>query len=197
MNYYDLVQWQLVDPSNNLVFPWFTHPFLEELKSWELEGKSVLEWGSGKGTLWWAQKTDRIVAVETDRGWWADVTGWLLEFKLDRNAAVYWTACSEGEQDLLKRIGYITAADNFSGCYDIIVVDGILRYECMQEGIELLQDNPGGGKLIVDNWDQDGFLCPACVELVSSYEGHIYPQPGHTDHHGNCWKTAYFVIPAK
>jgi hypothetical protein len=51
-----------------------------------------------------------------------------------------------------------------------------------------------GGQLIVDNWQQDGFVCPACEELVAPYVGRIYLQPDHVDHAGHPWRTAYWEI---
>jgi hypothetical protein len=195
-NYYELVQWQVIDPSNNCVMPWFTHPFLAELETWDLKDKTVLEWGAGKSTIWWADKCKIVVAVEANEIWHHTVIQWLHDKKLYEKAKVLRRMADEGETDPELREAYIKAGTSRGHiAYDIVVVDGILRYECMQEGIALLSER--GGKLIVDNWDQDGFLCPACVELMQSHEGHIYPQLDHEDHHGNCWKTAYFVIPAR
>lgn len=189
-DYYDLVQWQEIDPSNNLVKPWFTHPFLEELATWDLKGKYILEYGGGKSSPWWREKSWYVATVETIEHWADKIKEWCNYFEVPGNGDVMYRPVNEGERD--KEEWYVKAGDTFVN-YDIVVVDGIFRYECMVHAIELLKDR--GGKIIVDNWDQDGFLCPACVELMATYEGHIYPQPDHTDHHGNCWKTAYFVIP--
>lgn len=198
-NYYDLVQWQVSDPSNNLVKPWLTHPFLEVLDAWDLKDKVVLEYGGGRSTAWWRKKCNYVVTIESNAKFEVDIWGECIANGL-ANGLLVLREVNEGDQ--IRKDEYVKAGTGLDSTYDsrllfydIVVVDGILRYECMQEAISLLSDH--GGKLIVDNWDQDGFLCPACVELMAPYEGHIYPQPGHKDHHGNCWKTAYFEIPAK
>lgn len=194
----ELVRWQKIDPSNNLVFPWFTHPLLDVLETWDLKDKVVLEYGGGRSTAWWRKKCDFVVTIESKIEFYLKIAEECWEEGLP-NGIVNYRPVAEGDQEM-KNVyvkAYQTKAKNFNIDihYDLVVVDGILRYECMQEGISLLSDR--GGILIVDNWDQDGFVCPACVELVQSYDGHIFPQPGHTDHHGNCWKTAYFKIPAR
>lgn len=197
-NYYELVQWQVIDPSNNLVKPWFTHPFLEVLATWELKDKVVLEYGGGRSTAWWRSKAGFVVTIETSEKWLLEVSTECYSETLPNGILVH-RPINEGDQ--VRKDEYVKAypkklfTDEEALVYDIVVVDGILRYECMQEAISLLSDH--GGKLIVDNWDQDGFLCPACVELMAPYEGEIYAQLDHTDHHGNCWKTAYFKIPKK
>lgn len=204
----ELVQWQLVDPSNNCVFPWFTHPFLEVLKTWDLKDKVVLEYGGGRSTTWWADKAKFVVAVEANKDYYVSVMEELSERGLQDKSFVCGYIINEGEQDAEEQFNYTHApwlqywgydkelGENYSKdhYFDIVVVDGVLRYECIREGIKMLQQR--GGKLIVDNWQQDGFICPACADLLKPYDGHVYRQEDHTDHHGNPWQTAYWEIPA-
>ncbi len=204
----ELVQWQMIDPSNNLVFPWFTHPFLEVLKTWDLKDKVVLEYGAGRSTCWWAEKARFVVAVEANPEFFISVRAELNERKLNDKAHVCLAEVNEGEQDIELQSEYINAPwrtyaferkhpGQYTGpwdcAFDVIVVDGVLRYECIKAAISALSDC--GGKLIVDNWQQDGFICPACAELLAPYEGHVYRQEDHTDHHGNPWQTGYWEIP--
>jgi len=193
-----LVEWQLIDPTNNLVFPWFTHPFLDVLKTWDLKDKYILEYGGGRSTAWWANKAKWVTCIEAKDEYAFDIYDELEEHGLTAKSLVIsdtdWTEGNRAIEQEYVRSHYNKLLDtDHLYHYDIVVVDGIFRYECMIEGINLLSDR--GGILIVDNWHQDGFLCPACEELVKDFEGEIFPQPGHTDHHGNCWKTAYFKIP--
>lgn len=189
-----LVQWQLEDESCGCVFPWFTHPFLEVLKTWNLRNKNILEYGGGRSTAWWRSMTERdVFTVESNEEYFGLIKDECQKKKL-LNGVLRFIPANEGDRE--KEESYVGAFDGllYGGpvTYDIVVVDGIFRYECMIKGIELL--NKWGGILIVDNWQQDGFVCPACAELVKGYEGHIYRQEDHTDHHGNPWQTAYFVI---
>lgn len=196
-----LVQWQKYD-DGGIVYPWFTHPFLEVLDKWDLKNKSILEWGGGYSTFWWVSRGAHVVCVETNSEWASLIQAEINEKELGIEIGLHCIQAKEGESDDAIRKAYLSAfesilstagpgADFFGP--DIVVVDGVLRYECMQKGIELLKRNRGG-KLIVDNFQQDGFICPACVDLVAPYEGHIYRQENHTDHHGNPWQTAYWEI---
>ena len=49
--------------------PWFTYPAIEFFDSMVLEGKTVLEVGSGFSTLYWAQRGCRGVSLEIDPEW--------------------------------------------------------------------------------------------------------------------------------
>jgi predicted O-methyltransferase YrrM len=49
--------------------PWLTYPMIEFLASLDLSGKSVLEFGSGGSTLYWAKHAKDVVSVEMDAAW--------------------------------------------------------------------------------------------------------------------------------
>lgn len=189
-----LVQWQKLD-SNDVCYPWFTHPMLEVIDKWDLRGKTVLEWGGGYSTIWWVSRGAFVHCVETSREWLGCIREELDGMGLGHMTQLDHVECNEGDNDQERRNRYINVRRGWNAEFpDIVVVDGILRYECMQEGIDLLSRN--GGILIVDNYQQDGFICPACAELVKPYKGYIYRQEDHADHHGNPWQTAYWEIPA-
>ena len=190
-----LVQWQKLD-SSNICYPWFTHPFLEVLDKWDLDNKIVLEWGGGYSTLWWISRGAFVHCVETSQEWLNAIEQSLKDKDTSHMANLHYKPANEGETDKGRRDNYVSVLRGWDAQMpDIVVVDGILRYECMIEGISLLSEK--GGKLIVDNYQQDGFVCPACAELVKPYNGYIFRQEDHTDHHGNPWQTAYWEIPAK
>lgn len=188
----ELVQWQIIDPSNNCVFPWFTHPFLEVLKTWDLKDKIVCEYGGGRSTAWLRMECDTVITIETKPDFMEAIREECREVKRS-NGSVILKEINEGDRERERE--YVEAPNewiaNFD--FDIVIVDGIFRYECIEYAIKQLLRC--GGKLIVDNWQQDGFVCPACADLVAPYEGYVYRQEDHTDHHGNPWQTAYWEIP--
>lgn len=194
MNYWELVQWQIKDESCGCIYPWFTHPMLEVLKSWSLSTKVVLEWGAGRSTAWWAYHAKYVVSIEANEEYAGNVLEELGINRLTHKAYVIEVpGVNEGTQIPKEQDAYVNAPDSAELFYDIIVVDGILRHECMQKALELLSRH--GGILISDNWQQDGFVCPASEELMAPYEIHAYVQPDHVDHHGRPWCTAYWEIP--
>lgn len=183
------VQWQLRDDKYLTLMPWYTHGMLAELKKWDLSDKTVLEWGGGWSTIFYSFYAKKVYTIETDHKWWADICDTIRYLNPTSQPEIQCRFVTEADYS---KVDFYTAIPE--GCDpDIIIVDGILRFECIQKGIEVLQKR-GGGILIVDNYQQDGFDCPACVELLKPFEGHIYRQEDHTDHHGNPWQTAYWNI---
>ncbi len=183
MNTDELVEWQIIDPSNGLCFPWFAHPSLEEISKWDLKDKVVLEYGGGRSTGWWSDKCKEVYTIDTNSEWFSNIQANVIK----DNVKLFFRGVNEGDQS---NIDYYTEVPE--GCKpDIVVVDGILRYECILKALTL----PRPLTLIVDNWLQDYvFICPAAVELLKDFEQQIFPQPDHTNHEGNCWKTAIFYI---
>jgi hypothetical protein len=181
----ELVEWQIIDDTNGLCYPWFTHPFLEVLKTWNLKDKSVLEYGGGRSTLWWASKTKQVHTIEAN-GMWAKEIVEALAVNGLQNTTVIHRPVNEGDQS---KVDYYTEIPD--GCKpDIVVVDGILRHECLLKALTLKRP------LIVihDNWQQDGFVCPASEEAVKDLVTNNFIQENHTDNHGRKWATAYWNL---
>lgn len=182
-----LSDFQIFDQSNNLVYPWLTHPALEVIKTWDLENKLVLEWGSGLSTLWWADKCKYVASIEADGKWFAEVNTRLLDAGLKQKVDLIYRPCNEGDQS---KIHFYTDVPKWFQP-SIVIVDGILRYECILKALEL----PRPLMLIVDNWQQDYiFRCPAAEEALKSFTGNIYIQPDHKDHEGHPWATGIWTI---
>ena len=190
-----LCQWQVLDTEINCVYPWFTHPFLEVLKTWDLSETIVLEYGGGRSTAWWATRAYAVVTVEANPVYVRSISEELMDKKLFSKAVILSRITNEGTTDPAMVDYYVNAPDNYfiSHHFGIVVVDGIMRHECTVKGVEILQKT--GGKLIVDNWQQDGFVCPASEEFMKPYDMHLFVQEDHTDHNGRKWATAYWEIP--
>jgi hypothetical protein len=196
----ELVQWQIVDPETNCVFPWFTHPFLDVLKTWDLHDKTVLEYGAGRSTAWWATKARFVMSVETNKEWWMKAYNEVLHRGLADKVLFMNVQAKEGEENPDIRDAYLNVADEWNPIItaehkgpDIVAVDGILRYECLQKSLELLRER--GGIIIADNWQQDRVWISEPAELLMApYPGRKYIQPDHTDHEGRPWCTAYWTI---
>ncbi len=182
-----LSDFQRFDPTNNLVEPWLTHPALDVIKGWDLSDKKVLEWGAGLSTLWWADKCKHVIAIEADGKWFADINDRLLQSGLKHKVDLIYRPTHEGDQT---RIEFYTETPAWFRP-DIVVVDGVLRYECILKALTL--DRPL--MLIVDNWQQDYvFICEAAEEALKGFTGNVYVQPDHTNHEGRPWATAIFYI---
>lgn len=185
-----LCDFQRIDPTNNLVEPWLTHPALDVIKTWDLTNKLVLEWGSGLSTLWWADKCKEVYSIEANGEWFNNIHQRLNEMQLDNIHLVY-RNCNEGDQT---KVEFYTDVPAWF-IPDIIVVDGILRNECLIKGIDILSNN-NGGVIIADNiWQDYVWLSPASLEIIAPYNPKLYEQHDHLNHEGNKWKTAIFSVP--
>jgi len=179
---------QKIDPKTWHLFPWFTHGALDVLDGMDLSDKNILEWGSGSSTVWFAAKAKSVVSIEANSEWYGKVVQELNQHNLFHKVNLILRQTNEGDQS---KIDYYTEVpEGFKP--DIVVVDGILRYECILKALTL----PRPLTLIVDNWMQSYvFMCPAAEEALKGFKSLIFEQADHVDNDGvNKWKTAIFEI---
>lgn len=182
-----LCDFQRFDPTNNLVEPWLTYPALDVIKGWDLSSKLVLEWGAGLSTLWWVDKCKYVMSIEADPHWFADINLKIDELGIGGKTQLIFRNVNEGDQT---RIGFYTEVPAWYQP-NIVVVDGVLRYECILKALTL----PRPLTLIVDNWQQDYvFICPAAEKALLGFTGNVYVQPDHKDHEGRPWATGIWTI---
>lgn len=122
--------------------PWFTYPAIEYLNQIDLSGKRVLEFGSGFSTLYWARRCGSVVSIEDSKSWYES-----MKPRLPKNVE-YVHAGAEPE--------YVKAAADAQGPFDIIVNDGLYRYDCATASRPKLAD---GGFVILDNSDWCARTC--------------------------------------
>ncbi len=180
-----LSDFQRFDPTNNLVEPWLVHGALDVIKTWDLTDKLVLEWGSGLSTIWWGDKCKEVISIEADIKWFAKMEPEIFNRK--GNIQLIYRNCNEGDQT---KIDFYTEVPAWFQP-NIVVVDGILRYECILKALTLQRPLT----LIIDNWQQDYvFICPAAEKALEDFKGELYVQKDHEDHEGRPWTTAIFEI---
>lgn len=114
---------------------WYTYPALRFLEQVDFSGKSILEFGSGNSTLWWAARADRVTALENDAAWYGH-----LGAQLQPNASVHLVDFEVNARSvsLCKQLGP----------YNVIVIDGLDRLGFSRVCQEWLSED---GVIIVDN----------------------------------------------
>lgn len=130
-------------PIDNLEnpLPWFTYPAIEYVKQLDLKKISILEWGTGNSTLFFANLCKEIIAIEHNKEWHSFVSQ-----RLPTNAKVVLTS----------EKSYASLPLEFNQKFDLIIVDGINRAECINTALELLKED---GLLIFDNSERNPELC--------------------------------------
>ena len=115
-----------------------THTLIDFLSGVDFSGQSVLEFGAGQSTLWWAERAARVFSVEQDARWFEAV---LKAIKSKANVEVPLT------QESIE-----FAATPIGRTFDVIVIDGGDRFLCAQAALKMLQ---AGGVIVLDN--SEGF----------------------------------------
>jgi len=127
--------------------PWLTRQANEFLADYLRPTDIGLEFGSGRSTLWFAERVARLVSIEHDRQWHSRVLD-LIEKSQQSNIDYHLlSADTTVANDLAIAIRTILsplACESF----DFVLIDGIQRDVCTREALRLLKP---GGLLIIDN----------------------------------------------
>lgn len=137
------IVWRLFD--KRPVLPWISYSAVAVIeKSLDVRTSSVLEFGSGMSTLWFCRHAKRVVSVEHDKEWFEVVDRELKSGRAGPANAEYHLAqtCEE----------YSTRGLNATGEFDMILVDGPWRNECLKNSMHLAKP---GGTIYLDNSDAD------------------------------------------
>jgi len=128
-----------VDAAGNPL-PWCTYPFIAFIQPRLKNHFDVFEYGSGNSTRWYAAQVQSVQAVEHDEEWVKEVAR-----LLPANAEVTYRALGEK---------YVSAVQMSGKKYQIIVVDGRKRVDCMRFSVDFLTAD---GVLILDNSERESY----------------------------------------
>ena len=167
-------EWQFVDKETNLLYPYYTEPSLEIIDYFDFSDKSVLELGMGASTIWWSKKAKSVVAVDDNPQWYNMVVEGLNEKNSHNVHAIF-----------AEELQYYTLPLKTMGVFDLIIVDGSFRKECLE--LISKQNLSQDGMVILDNLE----FMPEAIEipLLRANEVHIFAQPKH-----HYWRTAIWHI---
>ncbi len=140
--------WPLIDGR-----PWLCDAAVEQLEKLVFPGARILEWGSGGSSVFFAKRGADVICIEHDRSWVRLVRSQLVRSKLD-------------ERVTIKRIDltadYVDIVDRLAGSFDLIVVDGRRRVECVSKARDRVV---AGGWLVLDDSDRQAYS-PAVNQLA-------------------------------
>ena len=112
--------------------PIYTYPCYEWLDSIDWTGSKVFEFGTGYSSIWWQNKKADYYGVEDIREWYdRSIKSGLKKVKY--------------ETDLKK---YMKRVYDYDFKFDVIVIDGQVRFDCIKPALEKIKDN---GMIILDN----------------------------------------------
>jgi len=120
--------------------PWMTYPAIDFLGQFDYSEASILEWGSGYSTLWWAKRCKSITSIESQVDW----IPYIKTMIPDNVRLLTPEFDKESEVNVIDEENFV---------YDIIVIDnhGPFRASCAEKAVSILAD---GGLIVLDNSDQ-------------------------------------------
>ncbi len=128
--------------------PWLTPQAIDYIDQWLKPEDKGLEFGSGKGTIWLAQRVSYLTSVENILEWFHRVRQWLIETDL-KNVNYVLAGEKDEDDDKAKAAKYLQPAlDIPDESLDFVIVDGRWRDQCAAVSIPKLRS---GGLLVIDN----------------------------------------------
>lgn len=124
--------------------PWLTQDAIKILDNLLSKNDVGIDFGSGRSTLWFAERLKKLYSIEGNKGWYDKVNHLItksgfnnIEYQYIKNE----NASPEYSSDYLK-------VYEKEASFDFVLVDGIYRYEPADMAIDKLQS---GGLLVIDN----------------------------------------------
>ena len=109
--------------------PWINYSMMHFLAPRLPEDISLLEYGSGNSTLYWATKVKQVIAVEHHPAWIDYIR---KQFSGIPNIQLLTAGADEG---------YETAPIALNKKFELIVIDGVRRLECASRALDLLSED--------------------------------------------------------
>ena len=122
--------------------PWICYPAVDLVKERVPQGIKVFEYGSGYGTLWWATRAARVVAVEHDKEWFDYITP-----MFPKNVRAIHRELEYGGK-------YAQTVAELRTKFSIIIIDGRDRNNCAYSSVKALTHD---GVIILDNSDRKAY----------------------------------------
>jgi hypothetical protein len=160
---------------NGAPIPWYTYPATEYLNSFDFTDSDVFEFGSGNSSLYWAQRANSVTSVEDDETWHCEIK----ENSLSSNL------------NFLHRpdkTSYTRAINEESRLFDVIVIDGKWRQQCVELAPSSLKP---GGIIILDNSDRA--IETRCATWLRNQGFFQIDFSGFGPINGYCWSTSLFL----
>lgn len=132
---------QPLDKEENPI-AWVTYPFMHFLEPRLVSVKNVFEYGSGNSTLYYSKFVGHVVSVEHDQGWYENIKN-----KMPENVELFFS-------ELVKGGGYSRFCAELDKKFDIIIVDGRDRVNCLKSTLAGLALN---GVVVLDDSERNKY----------------------------------------
>jgi len=162
--------------------PWITFPAIEKIHELiDLSSRTkILEFGAGNSTFYWSSFGCDVNTIEADPNWYSLMTKKIKSENIENIKILL----AKDEKEWIAKISEFGVLK-----YDMIVVDGGPRPNCVEAAINYLKP---GGVLVIDNTDWHWWNKP--IQLVPSDWSQI-PLKGYVPMNLNQNETTICISP--
>jgi hypothetical protein len=150
IGWYESVYQQASVDGQGEAIPWLTYPSIAFIGPRLRSDMEVFEYGSGNSTIWWASRVAHVHSCEHDPLWHSKMAP-----QLPANVVYMQASLGAGYCEVIKR---------HTKQFEIVVIDGRERVQCVKNSLDALNDN---GVIIWDNTDR-GKYCPGIDFLLEA-----------------------------
>jgi hypothetical protein len=149
-----------------LPVPWLTYPFMEFITPRLNKSYDIFEFGGGNSTLFWTSLVKSVDSIDHDKKW-VD----LISKKLPENGKIVYVEVEDMHYTTLAFLpigvvnNYNQAIKNTGKQYDIIIVDGVDRNNCIINSLDFLKD---AGIIVIDNMEYENRMQESIAVLTTN-----------------------------
>lgn len=137
---------EMADHHRHPADPWLTRQAIEILKDYLKPTDRALETGSGRSTVWFAQRVGALTSIEHNREWYRSVQASLREGGFGHVDYRLFERSEEREDADQDYVRFVAGLEPES--LDFALIDGVYRDQCARHAIRKLRH---GGMLAIDN----------------------------------------------
>ncbi len=127
--------------------PWIAPAAVEFLGGYLKPTDQMLEFGSGRSTLWFAEHVKHIISVEHNPVWYKEIASKIQEKGISN--ITYHLHPKQPDSVPASQSDYVLVSQSIPvESLDVVLVDGIYRAQCVLQSLPLIMD---GGILVIDN----------------------------------------------
>jgi len=122
--------------------PWVTYSFIDFISDRLKKDMDIFEYGSGNSTLWYSKKVNSVTSVEHDISWFEKIKN-----NMPNNVDINY-------QELVYSKKYCHFSNNMEKKFDIIIVDGRDRVNCIKNSLDSLKEQ---GIIVLDDSERKSY----------------------------------------
>ena len=141
--------------SNFKPLPWFTYSAIDFLEEKLESNFQILEFGSGNSTLFFAERVQKVFSFEHNSEWYNK-----LQSRVPQNVELIPVLSGSSKE-------YLNESKKLSEKFDLVIVDGLFRNECLSESMNLINNK---GLIILDDSERKDYKDGIRLLLESEFK---------------------------